>query len=224
MLHARASKVWDTVTTTSEKYEGQSVYDPPSCIFSNVHAAYPVVIQSTLSWNEKLEGSASKFKGNSRGEDNKSRAERDVCHKTSAFSSILGGGGNRGTGSPLPWWGSCCPPLHPCSPHTHPMGWSPAVGSHQPSQCSVDGMTGQFNSLKLQKTNLAQKPNKQKNVYFFARLVDWPSLPCDQMSISDAKEEKIKQLGVEARGGRNRVGGRGTDTSCFYWKQALSLV
>lgn len=157
VLHARAAKVWDTVTTTSEKYEGQSVYDPPSCIFSNVHAAYPVVTQPTLSQNEKLKGSASKFKGNSRAEENKSPAECDVkCCRSSAFSYILGGGGDRGTGGPtaLPY----TPALPTHTPWAEAQLWAPTSWS----QSSVDGMTGQFNSLKLQKTNLAKKKKKKE--------------------------------------------------------------
>lgn len=69
MLHDRISEVLDRLMTTLEKYERQTVYDPPSFTSPNVHAAFLVVIQSALSWNEKMEASASKFKGNSRGEN-----------------------------------------------------------------------------------------------------------------------------------------------------------
>lgn len=54
-----ASTVWDTVMTTFKMYKGQRVHDAPSWVFSNEHFAYSVLIQSTLSWHQKMEDSTS---------------------------------------------------------------------------------------------------------------------------------------------------------------------
>lgn len=212
ILQLPKSGIW--AMTTLEKKEEQSVYHPPSCIFSNVRAAYPVVIQSTPSWNEKMEGSASKFKGSSREEENTDQAEHHVKHcKSFAFSYILGeyvvtevlaprclGGG--------PTAICCTPVLTTHTPWAETELWAPI----SPSQWSVGSMTGQLNSLKLQKTNIVKhspqrtnQPTNQPKIYFiFSRSVDWPSLPCEQIGIRVTQRRK-RSSSWEQRQGDERT-------------------
>lgn len=54
-----ASRVWDSVMTALGMQEGQKAYGVLLCVFSSVHSVYSVVIQSTLSWKQKMEDSTS---------------------------------------------------------------------------------------------------------------------------------------------------------------------
>lgn len=188
----------------------------PHAFFFKCTCCTSNIIQLTLSWNEKLEGSPSKFKGNSRRKENTKQAKCNIkYHKNSVFRYILGVAAAEAlslcylSGGPT---ASCFPPTHI---------YKQLCTSTSPSQCSSDGMINQFNSIKHQKRNIAKNKNKrggeggekeggwerqrhkkEKNSIFWqvsrlTQLIVWS----DEYH-SDAKEEKIKQMGAEARGGR----------------------
>lgn len=160
------------------------------------------VIQLILSWNEKLEGSASKFKGNSRRKENTKQAKCNIkYHKNSVFRYILGVASAEALTLRYLNGG----PTASCFPHTHTH--KQLCTSTSPSQCSSDGMINQFNSIKHQKRNTEKKKGwgggrgrerederdrdiRKKKIAFFDRLVDWPSLSCDQMSTTLMQRRK----------------------------------
>lgn len=120
----------------------------------------------------------------SRGNQEERRTHNQ--NKNSVSNFHFGGGCRQGIGSPVPQWGSCCTLL--LSPHTHTH--TDLCTSTSPTQWSSDG--SQFSWKKTpKKTNLAKEEKKYKRKSStFARLVDWPSLPYEQMSTTVTQGRK----------------------------------
>lgn len=222
VLHSTASKVWDRVITTLEKKEGQSLSPSLMHFFKCaccIPSCYP--INPLLKWKDGRISKQVQAKLKGRG---KHRPSWTPCQTLQKFCLQLHTGlvcGDRGPrclgGGPT---ALCCTPAL----ITHTLWaeaelWTPT----SPSQWSVNGVTGQFSLVKLQKMNTVNQPpppsppNHPTKILFYifkvGRLTQL-ALWTDYYQ-SDTKEEKIRQLGAEARGGKNRVGRGGTVTSCF---------
>lgn len=120
----------------------------------------------------------------SRGNQEERRTHNQ--NKNSVSNFHFGGGCRQGIGSPVPQWGSCRTLL--LSPHTHTH--TDLCTSTSPTQWSSDG--SQFSWKKnLRKQILPKRKKKYKRKSStFARLVDWPSLPYEQMSTTVTQGRK----------------------------------